>query len=104
MNGHVIYSKHLVGGFDLQVIEAGRIWLRLTGSEQAAAVEAFWSTETSPHTSQWLTIVEIIEGRIERFKLGELSLDDAIEIWPTGWDFWGRGIPSEIADFVRSIR
>jgi hypothetical protein len=96
----VIHKDVVDDGFELEIIEgAGRVWLRLKKGP-SEAVEAFWSTKGSPSEVYWEEVVAILRARLARCATENVSLDDAIEFWPKDWDFWGRGIPIPIADFV----
>jgi len=96
----VIHKDVVDGGFELEIIEgAGRVWLRLKKG-RSEAIEAFWSAAGSPSEVHWEEVVAMLRARLARYTAGNCSLDDAIEFWPKGWAFWGRGIPIPIADFV----
>lgn len=89
-------------GYSIQLIEQEeRSWLRLNSSGRLLA---FWSSrEGDPKALSFSAVVDILRDHLVAFHEGRLSsLDDAIEFWPGGWEYWGRGIPAPLLDLVET--
>lgn len=87
------------GHYELQVIEDDeRRWLRLSTVLDAVHFFAIWSQPVLTRDGESTEhIAEQLRGRLANTNT---NIDDAAEIWPRGWEFWGRAIPSPLRAYL----
>jgi hypothetical protein len=91
-------TKNFNSDLEFHLLEqGGRVWIRLTS--RTFPLEAYWSIQGNRENVDWEYALALIELRLQRFERREVSLDEAIEVWPSEWDYWGRGIPGPIAEY-----
>src|SRR5690348_9798708 len=85
------------GEFDIEVIDDGeRLWLKLSDMSSGRIV-MFWSTKPDQaETPSYRLLIDLLQDRLANIGKRHLDLYDALEFFPSGWDFWGGGIPVPI--------
>ena len=112
MSGPVLRKRVLLDPeerYELQVIgDNERRWLRLSSVLDAVHFFAFWSQPVLTRDGESTeNVAEQLRGR---FADTNTNIDYAAEIWPRGWEFWGRAIPGPLraylfgGEFERDLR
>src|SRR3990172_6105983 len=87
--------------FEAQVIhEDDHQWIRLS-SLRPARLLTFWSSKGG---AAWSVdrVLDELKQRLAAPAKDTLSVLDAIEWWPEGWDYWGAGVPQPLLDYLTS--
>ncbi len=95
-SGECVIGILSAGRFWLVVFEAaGRTWTVVDAAD-GSFVGAFSSKAEGRHFPAWLGE---LQRSLEAVGADPGALEQALELWPDGWDSWGRGVPGPIADY-----
>ena len=89
--------------FEIQVIDdGGRLWLKLSDTHSGRIV-MFWSTKPDQaETPSYRLLIDLLQDRLANIGKRHPDLYDALEFFPSGWDYWGGGIPVPIERYLSS--
>jgi len=82
---------------------ADRIWVRLESPDFPTEIGKTWS---APLARQEVAAGDVIALVIERLRgaTDTLNVQEAVRVWPPGWDFWGGGKPMPISNYLSSAK
>jgi len=92
------------GEFEIEVIDdGGRLWLKVSDMHRPRMILQFWSTKPDQaQTPSYRLLIDLLQDRLAN--IGKLHQDvyDALEFFPSGWDYWGGGTPVLIDGYLSS--
>jgi hypothetical protein len=90
--------------FEVEVIDdSGRLWLKVSDMHRPRRILRFWSTKPDqPQTPSYTLLIDLLQDRL--VNIGKLHQDayDALQFFPSGWDYWADGTPILILRYLSS--
>jgi hypothetical protein len=89
--------------YEIEIIDDGeRLWLKLSDTHSGNVLRC-WSTKPNQgQTPSYILLIDMLRDRLANVGKRHKDIYDALQFWPSGWDYWGGGIPVHLDSYLSS--